>query len=79
MEWFPERAYFVMPPEAKCKAHSREGVVLFLFFSCYGLAGLDSKKKKTSLSPLQILSATVRVQTQQSHCLHILTLEIKQL
>lgn len=75
MEWFPDRAYFVMPPEARCKVFSREGVI----FSCYGLAGLDSEKKKTCLSPLQLLSATVSVQEQQLHCLHILTLEIKQL
>lgn len=77
MEWFPDRPYFVMPPEAKCKAYSKEGVIFF--FSCYGLAGLYSKLKKTCLSPLQLLSAIVRVQEQQLHCLHILILETKQL
>lgn len=35
-----------MPPEARCKVFSREGVI----FSCYGLAGLDSEKKDLFVS-----------------------------
>lgn len=60
VEWFPDRAYFVMPQ----KQDVRHIAGKVLFFSSYGLAGLDSKKKKICLSPLHLLSAIVRIQEQ---------------